>query len=228
MVIREWKAGDKVRHTGRPEWGIGSILKTEPMTHEGKRCQRVSVRFERAGSKTLSTAFAALIEAGGIAVASEPDPLRDAIVEQIRSEQIEKDRDGGGGHFRAPSNDSGGVGLAGADLQELLIKVPEAASDPFIGLRKRVANTLALYRFNDAGGSLLDWAAMQTGLKDPLSRLSRHELESLFRRFQRNLEEHLRKLWREMKKQDPAGIAEVLAAAPPQARNVVRRVDAMC
>ena len=60
MTIRPLKPGDRVRHAGRPEWGVGAVQSTEASAHEGKPCQRVTVRFEREGLKTLSTAFADL------------------------------------------------------------------------------------------------------------------------------------------------------------------------
>lgn len=113
----------------------------------------------------------------------------------------------------------------GASPQEVLARVPDAATDPFSTPRKRLEATLHLYRFSDRGGSLLDWAAAQTGLKDPLARFSRHELEMLFQRFQFNLDGHLKKLVREMKKADPAALAAVSATASPAAKQALRRAD---
>lgn len=115
----------------------------------------------------------------------------------------------------------------GVSPQELLARVPDAATDPFSTPRKRLEATVHLYRFSDRGGSLLDWAAAQTGMKDPLARFSRHELEVLFQRFQFNLDAHLKKLVREMKKADPASLAAVSAAASPAAKQALRRADAV-
>ena len=60
MAVKEWKLGDRVVHAGRPEWGIGEIRGAEVTTQDGTKCQRITVRFERAGVKTLTTAFADL------------------------------------------------------------------------------------------------------------------------------------------------------------------------
>jgi hypothetical protein len=66
---------------------------------------------------------------------------------------------------------------------------------------------------------------MQSGLKDPLSRFSRHELEQFFERFKNTLDAHLRKLVFEMKKEDPSGLSEAVAAAAPHAKQALRRAD---
>ena len=70
--------------------------------------------------------------------------------------------------------------LSGRSPDEVMARLPEAATDPFSGLEARLKATLGLYRFTDQGGSLLDWAAAQSGLKDPLSEFSRHDLERHF------------------------------------------------
>ena len=77
-------------------------------------------------------------------------------------------------------------------------RLPEAATDPFTSLEARLKATLTLYRFTDQGGSLLDWAAAQSALKDPLSEFSRHDLERLFQRFAFVRDEHLKKLVQEI------------------------------
>lgn len=201
-----WKAGEKVRHAGRPEWGAGLVMSAEGVLVEGKRCQRLSVRFERGGLKTLSTAFADLRAADGAWTRGAPEP---AATETGTSMDP----------FAAGAQNKN-------EMLEILASVPEAATDPFATPRKRLAASLDLYRFNGRGGSLLDWATMQTGLKDPLSVFSRHELEQQFARFQANLEAHLRKLWREMRRGDPGALAEVASSAPDAARPMVNRLNA--
>jgi len=197
---REWAAGERVVHTGRPEWGVGQVVTAEPVVQDGKRCQRLTLRFDRAGTKTLSTAYASL------AVAQEGVELPRAVGEI------------------APDPLAAASSPLPADW---FTQLPEPATDPFSGMKRRLTETLNLYRFTGHGGSLLDWAAMQTGMKDPLSRYSRHELEVFFKRFQGALDEHLRRLLRDMRKQDPAAINEVVAAANPAAKTAVRRADAM-
>lgn len=187
-------------HTGRPEWGVGHVVTAEPVVQDGKRCQRLTLRFDRAGTKTLSTAYASLI------VAQEGVELPRAVGEV------------------APDPLAAAASPLPADW---FTQLPEPATDPFSGLKRRLTETLNLYRFNGQGGSLLDWAAMQTGMKDPLSRYSRHELEVFFKRFQAALDEHLRRLLKDIRKQDPGITTEVVAAASPAAKAAVRRAEAM-
>jgi hypothetical protein len=66
---------------------------------------------------------------------------------------------------------------------------------------------------------------VQSGLRDPLSKFSRQDLESLFRRFVNALDQHVRKLGKEYKRQDPAGWAELIARADAPVKQALRRVD---
>jgi hypothetical protein len=111
-------------------------------------------------------------------------------------------------------------------VDETMTRVPEAASDPFRTRKARLESTLNLYRFSGTGASLLDWAAMQSGLKDPLTRFNRHELERFFERFQTALDAHLKRLVLELKKAEPQALAEVITAAPAFAKQALRRADA--
>ena len=201
MTSRDWKTGDRVIHAGRPEWGIGEVRSAESTMQEGKKCQRLTIRFEREGVKTLSTAYAEL-RAGDDSMA-----LREVAEAQRR------DGDGAGWLNQAEAENP----------VERMTTLPEVATDPFRTKRARLEATLGLYRFTGGGASLLDWAAMQSGMRDPLSRFNRHELEQYFERFKRALDEHLRKLVYELKKEDPAGLAELNAAATPQAKAAMRR-----
>ena len=198
MSIREWKLGDRVFHAGRPEWGAGEVRSAEGAVQDGTKCQRVTIRFERAGVKTLTTAFA---------------DLRPA--DQMTRLEAEAPDEGAGWLERAEA----------VNPAEKMSELPEVATDPFRTKRARMEATLGLYRFTAAGASLIDWAVMQSGLKDPLSRFSRHELEQYFDRFKHALDSHLKRLVMEMKKEDPAGLAEFAAAATSSARQALRRVD---
>ncbi len=197
MQQHEWKLGDRVIHAGRPEWGAGEVRSAEAITQDGRRCQRVTIRFDRAGVKVLSTAFADLRAA--TAAASIPAPEE-------------------GGDAELPQADR-------TELARTLGELPEAATDPFRTRRARLETTLGLYRFSGTGSFLLDWAASQSGLKDPLSTFSRHELEQSFERFRINLDAHVRKLAYELKKEDPAGLASLAAAASPAAKQALKRAD---
>ncbi|MFZ4574504.1 MAG: DUF3553 domain-containing protein [Phycisphaerales bacterium] len=221
MSANVWVKGDLIVHSARPEWGQGQVLAAEAAQHEGKQCQRLTIRFDRAGTKTLSTAFAELKPAAGVfasvVLADEPEPEdtppparlapRRAVDAPERAQADQK-----------PSLDP-------LTLAEVMTKLPESVRDPFIALRKRVASTLDLYRFSESGGALLDWAASQTGLKDPLSRFSRHELEQWFQRFRMDADHHLRKLARELRKAEPGAIDELFQAASPAGKQAMRRAD---
>ncbi len=164
MTEIEWKAGDRVVHQGKPEWGVGSVTAAQGAIQDGRRCQRVTVRFENGGLKTVSTAFAKLTKA-----------------------------ESGSGAAETP-NGTWLDDLEGIDVHERLTTLPQAATDPFSSLEARLKSTAELYRFSDSGGSLLAWASAQTGLSDPLSRLNRHELELAFQKFQMLLDRHLGEL----------------------------------
>lgn len=199
----EFKFGDRLIHDARPEWGVGVVTAAQQVTQEGAACQRLTLRFERAGLKTLSTAHATLRLA---TEASAGDPS-----------------DSGG--VEAPLNGEGGwLGeLEAGDLNQHMSRLPESTRDPFSTLGQRLKATLALYRFTDQGAPLLDWAAMQTGLKDPLTRFSRHELEQFFRRFSMERENHLKQLVLEVKKNPPSDLRAIVAEAPEAAGPVLRK-----
>jgi hypothetical protein len=204
MTIREWKTGDRVIHAGRPEWGVGEVRGAESTMQEGRKCQRLTIRFEREGVKTLSTAYAEL------------RPGDDSIALREVADAQRRDGDGAGWLNQAEAENP----------LERMTTLPDVATDPFRTKRARLEATLGLYRFSGGASSLLDWAAMQSGMKDPLSKFSRHELEQYFERFKQALEGHLRKLVFELKKEDPGGLAELAAAATPQAKAALRRADA--
>lgn len=201
-MVREWSFGDRVVHAKRPEWGAGVVTAAQKIVHEGIPCQRLTIRFDRAGVKTLSTAVAEL-------VSESEGPV-------LASSAAQKEADSDAAWLSR---------LSGRSPEEMMCRLPEAATDPFASLESRLKATLALYRFTDQGGSLLDWAAAQSGLKDPLSEFSRHDLERLFQRFAFARDEHLKKLVQEMRKKDPTVLQVVLRAAPPTATQALRRLD---
>jgi hypothetical protein len=198
MTPREWKMGDRLIHTGRPEWGVGEVRSVEGATQDGAPCQRVTLRFERAGVKVLNTAFADLRTPDEMGALSEHD---------------------------AASEGSWLDKAEAGNAEERMTQLPEPATDPFRSKKARLEATLGLYRFTASAGALLDWATAQSGLKDPLSRFNRHQLEQLFERFKNNLDTHLKRLAFEMKKEDPSGLAQAIAAAPQHARPALRRLD---
>lgn len=203
MSASDWSFGDRVMHAKRPEWGAGVVTAAQKIVHEGKPCQRLTVRFDRAGVKTLSTAVAELVPATEAAIASASSQAA-ADAEQEQQWQAR---------------------LSGGSTEETMTRLPEAVTDPFTSTENRFRATLELYRFTDTGGSLLDWAAAQSGLKDPLSEFSRHDLERLFQRFAFARDEHLKKLAQELRKRDAAALGEMVRAAPAPAQQALRRFD---
>lgn len=198
IVSNEFKFGDRVVHAEKPEWGSGVVSAAVPAVQDGKRCQRVTVRFDRAGIKTLTTAYAHL----------KPAEQAPEIEQAIAT---------------AGTDWLGGVGAK--QVQEIMTRLPEPATDPFSSLEGRLRATLGLFRFTPVGGSLIDWAAAQSGLKDPLSRFNRHDLEEFYRRFEVNRDQHLKRLVLEAKRAEPHAVAAALADAPEAARHAVRRGD---
>lgn len=226
MTTREWSYGDKVIHAGKPEWGIGQVTGASGTVHEGKPCQRVVVRFERAGVKTLSTAFAELrpaTEGPALALVEEEPVLQTGAAAERSVGLTAKEN----GTSALPAGGPGGW-LEKAEAPspvEVMCRLPAVANDPFTPLSARLKATIDLYRFTDSGGSLLDWAAAQSGLKDPLSRFSRHELEQLFKRFTFVRDDHLKKVVLEMKKHDALTMQQMLKAAPAPVQQALKRLD---
>lgn len=195
----EFKFGDRVIHSLRPEWGTGVVTQAQNVEVDGQPTQRLTLRFDRAGLKTLSTPPAELLPAEN----GDQQP------------EVTAPAAGGDGWLSQ---------LEAGNLNERMAQLPEATRDPFASLASRIKATLALWRFADHGSALLDWAAMQTGLKDPLNKFNRHELEQFFRRFATERESHLRRLLLDAKKQPSPEIEKVKAEALPAARDAMRRL----
>lgn len=193
------KFGDRLVHAGRPEWGIGIVTAVQNVVEGGRAGQRVTLRFDRAGLKVLNTLHADLRPA-------EDHPSSEAAGITANGEP---------GWLSQ---------LEAGDLNERMSRLPEATRDPFATLASRIKATLDLWRFSDQGGALLDWAAMQTGLKDPLVRFSRHELEQFFKRFATERESHLKRLLLEAKRHPSPEIEQVKTEASPAAREAMRRL----
>lgn len=208
----QWAFGDRVVHSSKPEWGSGVITSAATTTHEGKPCQSLTIRFDRAGVKTISTAFAHLIpadRAGGL----------------LDQPQHDEPQATAGGPSAVDPAISGPGSFGARDPKEVMRRLPESTTDPFSTPLARLRATLGLYRFNATGASLLDWAAIQSGLADPLSRFNRHELERFFEGFAVVRDTHLKKLVAETKRTDPSGLAAAVAQAPAAAHQVLRRLD---
>ncbi|MHC4767661.1 MAG: DUF3553 domain-containing protein [Planctomycetota bacterium] len=208
MSSRKFEFGDRVRHARKPEWGIGSIVKAEEMTLNDRRAQRVSVRFPNAGLKTISTAHAELqlvnANNGPETDGADTHPL--------------------GGWDKMKESDWLGE-VAQRKVLEAMTSIAPEALDPFMSSEKRLEACLDLYRFERTGRSVIDWAVAQSGLADPLSRFTRHELEVLFDQWAAQRDEQMGRLLQEVKV-DPGVVAKLVDSAPPRARDAVRRLTA--
>ncbi|MFG0329439.1 MAG: DUF3553 domain-containing protein [Phycisphaerales bacterium] len=197
---RSFKFGQSVVHAGKPEWGPGVITRVESIRHDARPAQRLHVRFPNGiGMKVLNTAFAE------VRSADEAPP-----------------------NGVAESNGAGAGWLADLekkDPTETIIELAEPALDPFRTLWQRLEFTLKLYRFKRDAKSMTEWAIAQTGLIDPLSQFTRHELEQFFDRWARTRDQHLARLVDEAKKQDPQRVRDLLKAADADARQALNRVN---
>lgn len=206
--------GDKVRHLRRPEWGMGSITKVEQVTVEGVVAQRLTIRFENGGLKTISTAHAELEAVNGHA----PD-LAEAAAARHGHEVQPLDI------WKNSAESTWLEPVARRKIEEQMTALPLDARDPFNSLARRMRLTVDLYRFDRTGARLIDWGVAQTGLKDPLTRFSRHDLERLFDLWALERDAHLARLMGEARMQ-PAVLQQAMAEAPPAARATMKRLNA--
>jgi len=114
-------------------------------------------------------------------------------------------------------------GLSDEAACQLMIELPEPTHDPFSSLQDRLTETLNLFRYTASPASLIDWAAIQSGLADPLTRFTRQKLEQIFPRFERNREEHLKQLLAEARQRPTENLQLVVKSAPPAAQRAVSK-----
>ncbi len=198
--------GDRVRHNTRPEWGIGDVVKVESVHADGQPIPRITVRFPSEGLKVLT---------------GESTPL----------EPIAEDRAAAGesGHRRPPIAEiedlerSGMTTAVERKIQEMMLAIPLPCCDGFNAPDFRLKRTLDLYRFDLSGRGLMDWAIMQTGMDDPLTRFNRTELESWLKRWSFERDNVLAGILNDMR-DDKAAVDAMLRAAPQSARRAVNRI----
>ncbi|MFG0257202.1 MAG: DUF3553 domain-containing protein [Phycisphaerales bacterium JB043] len=197
----QYAYGDSVIHASNPEWGTGQVLSAQIETTDGEPAQRLRIRFSRAGIKTLSTKHANIQPAE----ATNADPMESSS--------------------QSPEKQGWLAEHEQATPEAQFESIPEACTDPFASLRSRVDETLRLWRFSDDGASLIDWASVQLGMDDPLTRFNRHELEQYFRRFAAAREAHLGRLMSEARQKEPELYQSILDSSGPVSR-VVRQIHA--
>jgi len=216
----QFKRGEVLYHPRRPEWGEGVVEQAVNINHEGAPAQRLVITFANHGRVTINTAIATLVPKEDFS-SMLPSSSSAATVNHSVSTK------------HAPP--AGRVGWLdaldqsrnGGETHELW-RLPEAMTDPFQPLSKRLQATLDSYRFgNDPrhARNILDWAVAQTRLNDPLSKYARHELEQGFRRFARDRDNHLFDLVRQLKRQSGQNVLAqaVQAATDPLTKQTLER-----
>lgn len=211
-MTTEFQPNDKIQHPGKPDWGVGTVLSVQRATHEGTPCQRLTVRFDGAGRKTINTAFATLTLLSERA--PEPAPAPRAAPRPAAA----------AAPHPAPEPAPAARPVEPGELAERLAQLPDPLVDPFRDLDKRLADTLASYRYQPGDRTLLEWATAQTGLTDPLSIVSRHELEEHFTNFRIRLDRHLKSLLDEARR-TRVDTRPILAGAPASAQQALRRIN---
>ena len=206
MSDRKFEYGDRVRHATRPEWGIGLVVKSELLSANGQQAQRLAVRFPNDGLKTISTAHAELELVTDDIAAVHPDGEASPL----------------GGWDKMEDSEWLGE-VAQRKVREVMTGLSERVRDPFRPVEERFRACLDLFRFERTGRGLVEWAVAQSGLDDPLSRFTRHELEVLFDEWASNRQQHLQQLFSQAHS-DQQLVSRLLSDAPPAAQASVRRL----
>lgn len=172
--------GDQVRHPKYPEWGTGAVTKVEQTAIDGNPATRVSVRFKNAGLKTFAgNTLPVEVLVSDYVMPGDQDISRPAIAEV---EDLEE---------------SGLTQAVQQKLQEIMLSLPLGCRDPFNTVEYRLNRTLDLYKYDLSGKGLMEWAMVQTGMDDPLSRFNRTELEAYFKQFACERDQHLGRILQE-------------------------------
>ena len=196
----QFERGDQVIHPRRPEWGDGVVEQANLVQHEGKSAQRLLVRFVNRGLVTLNTGIAPLLHKDAASTMSSTS--------------------------YSSAREKGWLGSLGRSSgSDELWRLPDAMTDPFLSIQKRLDATLDSYRFSTEPRSLIDWAIAQTGLSDPLSKYSRPELEQAFPRFARDRDNHLFDMVKSLKRQNQLPMLQQAAQAAkhPGGRSALQR-----
>lgn len=180
------------------------------ITYHGKAAQRLIVNFKHHGRVTINTAIAPLMTMGALTAMSGST-----------SSNLQGDAVSSGGWLGSLTEQSQQDG----QLWQLF----PTMTDPFQSIGARLQATLESYRFSTDPRSLIEWAIAQTGLEDPLSKFTRHELEQAFARFARDRNLHLRDLVRQLKQQgqsEPLDHARQSAQLPEARQAFLRALKA--
>jgi hypothetical protein len=198
----QFQRGDVVVHPRRPEWGPG-VVDHAAAGGDSRGGQRLVVRFENYGRVTIHTAVAPLV------CLQDKEPVTPMSTTRTYASS-------GQGWLAALAS--------GLDKHELH-RLPEALTDPFASLGRRLEATLDSYKLSTEARSLIDWAVAQTGLGDPLTKYTRQELEQGFSRFARDRDLHLKDLIKQIRMQGQSHLFTEAQrkASTPAARSALTR-----
>ena len=220
--MTQFAPNDQLRHPGKPEWGTGTVLTAQSATHEGKPCQRLTVRFSGAGKKTINTGFAKLVPLGN--PAQDDTPKADSAPQSPKKPAQRPAAPPPQAQATPANEPPPEKPLVIARLQGL----PAGLADPFRSIEDRLAATFTAYRYRPGDRTLLEWAVAQTGLADPLSVLSRHELEEHYTTFRIRLDQHLKALLDEARRGRVDSRPIIDAQAPAvraEVQHALRRIN---
>lgn len=236
-TITHFEKGDRVQHPKRPEWGSGTVRDTQAITHEGQAAQRVTVDFVGKGRVVINAAIAPLEKTGEAPPAkSKPDKDYDGSAAQLWAGTPTPAKTVGedgtttlktSSHNGTPASKDNWLDeleTAGGKKHELW-ELPDDLNNPFATPEQRLKATLDTYKFSTEPRALIEWARVQTGLDDPLTRYTRPELEQAFPRFARDRDAHLRSIVRDLKRaNDMATIkASMKGGLIPAAQSAIDR-----
>ena len=184
--------GDKVAHPRKPEWGTGVVREASVVTHEGTQAQRLRVDFANKRNTIINTAIAPLIrgEAAGNGFFNATGVER----EQPHMSHTPTNKLSAAGWLDELETSKG---MGKRELWDL----PASLNDPFSSNEQRLAATLDTFKYSTEPGPLFQWAVVQTGEDDPLTKYTRVELEQAFPRYARDRDNHLFDLVRQMKRE---------------------------
>ncbi|MBC8202882.1 MAG: DUF3553 domain-containing protein [Planctomycetes bacterium] len=194
--------GDRVTHELHPEWGSGAVIKVENTVVGGKPAPRVTVRFANAGLKVFAGNALPLTP-----MQSEHTVPGDRYLERPAIAEVED------------LERSGLNQAVEKKLLEIMLAIPMACRDKFNTPEYRLKRTLDLYKYDMSGRGLMEWAIVQTGMDDPLTRFNRGQLEEYFKRWVRDRDSHLSTLLSEMR-DDPKTAKRLMQEAPDAALRV--------
>jgi hypothetical protein len=202
IMIESIAFGDRVTHKLHPEWGSGAVIKVENTVVAGKPAPRVTVRFANAGLKIFAGLSLPLTAMQGDHTAPGDLYLERPAIAEV--EDLER---------------SGLSQAVEKKLLEIMLAIPLACRDKFNTPEHRLKRTLDLYKFDMSGRGLMEWAIVQTGMDDPLTRFNRGQLEEYFKRWVRDRDSHLSDILSEMR-DDPKTAKRLMQEAPDAALRV--------